>query len=225
MSRARSRFVTPAAGWPCGRDPAAAHDRDPVRDRDDLVELVADEDDAPAGRGHRLQRPEQVLGLLRREHRGRLVEDEDPGAAVEELQDLDPLLLADAELPDLRPGIDPQPELGGEAGDLGLRAARVEEEARLGEPEQDVLGHGLRRDQREVLVDHPQAGLDRVARRPEHDRPAVEADLALVGPVEAGEDVHQRALAGAVLAEQRVDLAGPQLEVDVVVGEDARETP
>ena len=55
------------------------------------------------------------------------------------------------------------------------------------------------------------------------DRPAVDADLALVRPVEAGEDVHERALAGAVLAEQRVDLARPQVEVDVVVGEDARE--
>ena len=54
---------------------------------------------------------------------------------------------------------------------------------------------------------------------------AVDADLALVRPVQAGEDVHQRALAGAVLAEQGVDLAGAQLEVDVVVGDDAREAP
>ena len=36
------------------------------------------------------------------------------------------------------------------------------------------------------------------------------------------EDVHERGLAGAVLAEQGVDLAGPDLEVDVVVGDDAR---
>ena len=52
---------------------------------------------------------------------------------------------------------------------------------------------------------------------------AVHQDLARVGPVEPGEDVHQRALAGPVLAEQSVDLAGPQVEVDVVVREDARE--
>ena len=49
------------------------------------------------------------------------------------------------------------------------------------------------------------------------------AIVALVGPVEPGEDVHERALAGAVLAQQGVDLARPQLEVDVVVGQDARE--
>src|SRR4029079_9816571 len=36
------------------------------------------------------------------------------------------------------------------------------------------------------------------------------------------EDVHQRGLAGAVLTEERVDLARPDLEIDVVVGDDAR---
>src|SRR6185437_238646 len=39
--------------------------------------------------------------------------------------------------------------------------------------------------------------------------------------VEAVEDVHQRRLAGAVLAEQRVHLARRELEVDVVVRDDA----
>ena len=48
-------------------------------------------------------------------------------------------------------------------------------------------------------------------------------DLALVRPVEAVEDVHQRRLARAVLAEQRVHLALAQVEVDVVVRDDARE--
>ena len=43
----------------------------------------------------RPQDPEQLGRLLRRQHRGRLVEDEDVGAAIERLQDLDALLLAD----------------------------------------------------------------------------------------------------------------------------------
>ena len=78
-------------------------------------------------------------------------------------------------------------------------------------------------DQREVLVDHAEAGGDRVARRAERHGLAVDADLARVGLVEPGQDVHERALAGAVLAEQGVDLARPQVEVDVVVGDDAGE--
>ena len=43
------------------------------------------------------------------------------------------------------------------------------------------------------------------------------------GVVEPVEDVHQRRLAGAVLAEERVHLAAAEVEVDVVVGDDARE--
>jgi hypothetical protein len=45
-------------------------------------------------------------------------------------------------------------------------------------------------------------------------------DLTFVRPVEAGEDVGQRRLTGAVLAEQCVDLAGSRLEVDVLVRDD-----
>jgi hypothetical protein len=41
--------------------------------------------------------------------------------------------------------------------------------------------------------------------------------------VEPVEDVHERRLAGAVLAEQRVHLAGGHVEVDVVVGQHAGE--
>ena len=51
---------------------------------------------------------------------------------------------------------------------------------------------------------------------------AVEQDRALVGSGEPVEDVHERRLAGPVLAEQGVDLARPHVEVDVVVGDDAR---
>ena len=51
---------------------------------------------------------------------------------------------------------------------------------------------------------------------------AVDQDLALVRPGQAVEDVHQGRLAGAVLAEQGVDLARADVEVDVVVRDDAR---
>ena len=49
---------------------------------------------------------------------------------------------------------------------------------------------------------------------------AVDQDLALVRAVEPVEDVHERRLAGAVLAEERVHLAAAEVEVDVVVRED-----
>ena len=88
--------------------------------------------------------------------------------------------------------------------------------------EHDVLRDGERLDQAEVLVHHEDARVERVARRVEMDAAAAERDLALVRPVEAGEDVRERALARAVLAEQRVHLADGRLEVDAVVRHDAR---
>ena len=73
-----------------------------ICNRHHLVELVRDEDHRLAVGRHRAQRLEELLRLLRREHRGRLVHDQNPRLAVERLQDLDPLLLADGQLPDPR---------------------------------------------------------------------------------------------------------------------------
>ena len=117
-----------------------------------------------------------------------------------------------------------RPWASASAADLGVVLVEPEPDPRPVEPDEDVLGDRHRPDQREVLVDHPEARGDRVARRAERHRPAVDEDLPVVGLVEPVEDAHQGALAGAVLAEQGVDLARGQREVDAVVGDDARET-
>ena len=52
-------------------------------------------------------------------------------------------------------------------------------------------------------------------RRPLSDVGAAKADLAGVERVDAGQNLDQRRLAGAVLAEQRKNLAGPEGHADV----------
>ena len=89
--------------------------------------------------------------------------------------------------------------------------------------EHDVLGDREHRNQHEVLVDHPDPGVDRVLRRVDRHRLAVDADLPVIRLHQPVQDVHQRGLAGPVLAEQAADLAGSDLEVDVVVGHEAAE--
>ncbi len=74
-----------------------------------------------------------------------------------------------------------------------------------------------------MLVHHADAGRDGVGGTPEVHGLAVEEDLALVGPVQPEQDVHERRLAGAVLPEQGVDLSALDGEVHVLVGDDARE--
>ena len=71
--------------------------------------------------------------------------------------------------------------------------------------------------------DHDDAGLVRLPGRGEADRGAGELDRAGVGRDRAGDDGHQRALAGAVLAEQDVSLAGAQVEIDPAQGANAAE--
>ena len=168
---------------------------------------------------------EQLLRLLWREHRGRLVQHEDVRVAVERLQDLHPLLLADRDVLDRRPGIDRQPVPVGDLLHPPLRLAHVEHHAvvRWLLREDDVLRHRHHRNEHEVLVHHPHAGLDRGGRRAEPDGLALDQDLALVRVVEAVEDVHQGGLARPVLAQERVYLALTEIEADVVVRDDARE--
>ena len=115
---------------------------------------------------------------------------------------------------------------------LGFDGARNDAEATADAAavtEHEVLGDREPGDEPELLVHHADARVDRLTRRCEVDPPAVEGDRALVGAVQAGEDVRQRRLPGAVLAQQRVHLAQRRIEVDPVVcddpGEPLRDAP
>src|SRR5580692_3272696 len=57
----------------------------------------------------------------------------------------------------------------------------------------------------------------------DHDRLAVHQDLALIRLHQPVEDVHQRGLAGPVLAEQAANLTRRYPQIDVVVGHEAAE--
>ncbi len=69
-----------------------------------------------------------------------------------------------------------------------------------------------------MLMHHADAVADRLARGPDSDRLAVDADFAPVGFIEAIEDRHQRRFAGAILADDSMDDSALDDEIDVVVG-------
>ena len=101
-----------------------------------------------------------------------------------------------------------------------MAARAVEADARAG-PEHQVLEHRERRDEAHVLVDHADAQLEGVPRRVEPDLASIDADVTLVGLVQARQDGHQGGLAGAVLTQEAQHLARHRRERDVVVGDDA----
>ena len=90
-------------------------------------------------------------------------------------------------------------------------------------PEHDVLCDGEDGDEHEVLVHHADPGAHRVAGALEVLHVIVEEDHALVGGVQAVEDIHERRLARAVLAQQAVDLSRLDDEIDAVVGDEGAE--
>ena len=72
------------------------------------------------------------------------------------------------------------------------------------------------RRERQLLVDHRDAGAPRIDRAGGRIAPAVDGHRPGVGRQRAREDRHQRALAGAVLADEPADLPAGDGELDAV---------
>ena len=102
-------------------------------------------------------------------------------------------------------------------------ARGVEHDGLVRVAERDVLGNGEPVDEPEVLVHHADAVREPFPRTVQDDALAVDEQLTRLGPVQAAHDRGERALPRAVLAEQRVHFAPPHVDVDVVVGDHARE--
>ena len=89
--------------------------------------------------------------------------------------------------------------------------------------EHQVVEHGEVLEQRDVLEGAGQPRRGDPVRPLAQDALAEELHRALLGPVDAGEHVEQRGLAGAVGADDREQLAGMDLEAHAVDRLDARE--
>jgi hypothetical protein len=87
--------------------------------------------------------------------------------------------------------------------------------------DEDVLRDAQVVHQVQLLMDDADAERLRRARLGDLHRAAVDPDLAAVLLIDAGEDLHQRRFARAVLAHQRMHFAGAQVEAAVVEREHA----
>ena len=185
---------------------------------------MGDQDHRLALVPERPQQHEELIGLGRGEHGGRLVEDQDLRPAIQRLQDLDALLQADGEIADARIGVDGEAVFTGEPRQFRTRPADagLQQRPALG-AQRHVLGDAQRRHQHEVLMDHADAGRDRIRRGADADGSPLDPDVPRIGLVEAVEDRHQRRFAGAVLADDAVDRAGGDRKRDVLVRGDGPE--
>ena len=202
-----------------GHRAAAAHYRHAVGVCFHVGHLVRDQHHRGALAREALHRLQQARGLLVGEHGGGLVEDQDARAREQHLEDFHALLFGNRKCIDALGRIDVEAQLRGLVADVALYLAQpfavALEADRRRRGEQDVLRHGERPHQLEMLVNHADALPGRIARPGEAHRVVVHQQLPGFGRIEPGRDVHERRLARAVLPQQRMHLAPARGEVGV----------
>ena len=166
------------------------------------------------------------VALGRREGGGRLVHDQDAGVERERLGDLDELLLADPQAADAGLGVEVDAEAGEQRAGRRRPSRGGRGRGRRGSGSRPrkmlaaTLSSGTRLSSWWMMA-MPAASASRTpAKRTGAPSIRISPSSAVL---DAGEDLHQRGLAGAVLAHQGVDLAGAEVEVDAVEGGHAGE--
>ncbi len=213
---ARQRSGGFRAGIACRDLLAESEDGGRIAEPFHLFQFVTDVEHGAAFGLQALQHDKELIRFLRREHGGRLVKDQKLWVLHQNPDDLDPLAFADRELPDLAFGIERQAVVP-----RYLREPRrhLPERFAGGKPERHVLGHRQIVEQREVLKHHADAQRPRRGRPRQFDRLSGPAQFAAAGLDQAINHLHQGRLAGAVFAEQGVDLARSDIEIDRIIGE------
>ena len=200
-----------------GRHEAAVFEhRDGVAETEDLLEPVADVENRFPARAQIVdQRSERIdLGVV--ERRGRLVEDEHGRVGRDALCDLDQLLLRDRQARREPVRRDREADALEHRARVRRHLARVERAARERlAAEIEILGHREIRQQREFLEDGGNAAHERVAGSRKRCALAAYEQVARIGPLDAGEQLHERRFAGAVLARDGVNGTGAHGERDV----------
>ena len=135
----------------------------------------------------------------------RLVEHDDTRAAADGRRDLHDLLLRRRQLTQRPQHVELDADLGEHRAGAARQLAALDESA-LGRKrrETQILGDREVGAERELLVHHADAGGKRVARSAECDLASVDEQSSAVGRVDAGENLPERALPGAILAAERV---------------------
>ncbi len=201
-----------------GRDMrAVAQNRDVVGDPFEFLEAVGDQQHRGALISQSPHDGVQLLAFSRRQRRRRLVENEEPQIGGQRASDLHELQFGHRETRDQRAriDIDPEPRQGGASALAHRLAVDRAEDVHRRIAHRDVFGDVQMGEELGILIDGDHAGATRLDRRPEAHRLSREQELAGVRFENPRDDLDQRRLAGAVLADKRVDAPGRDVERDL----------
>ena len=166
---------------------------------------------------------DELVDLLVVEAAGGLVEKEQSRPAGEGARELDPLQRPIRQAGGRALGVLDDPDVGERLERVTALLALPLQARRGMRADEDILEHGHPREELEVLEGARDPQPDHAARPDAPQRSAVEDDVARVEPVEAGDRVEGRRLAGAVGADQADDRPLRDLERDVVQRDDPPE--
>ena len=202
---------------------AVAHDRDAVADMAEFLQAMGDVDERRPPVLEAANDAEELFDLAFRDRSGRFVEDENAWRLGKRLGDLDHLLLGGAEIAYPRVRGDVDLEVAEHLGDALPGGTPVEPisppERFIAEEDVFLDGHG--RNQIEFLVDRADAERPRLTWTGDAHDLAADDDLPGVTGQGAAQNVDERRLAGAVLADQAVNLALAEFERKIVERPDA----
>jgi hypothetical protein len=179
---------------------------------------MGDQDDGFALLFQPAQDAEQMVGLGRGQNAGGFVQNQDIGFAIQRLEDLDALLVADD-----RSSIN----ASGSTFNSNSRARSFSKPRALASdgrnsppfgPKDHVFQNRKILDQLEMLEHHADARADGGQAVGYLGRAAIDQNLSGIGAVEPVKDGHQRRFARAIFAHNPVDRAAPHADGDVLVG-------
>ena len=206
--------------------PAVAEDRAIVREFGDLAHAVRDIDQRQPLGAQVLQHAEHGFDILGRQGRGGFVQDEEARVTGQRLGDFDELAAREGQVAHERQGMDPVGTGAGQGrfGEPPLSLAVDQAEAHRRVRDQDVVGHRKVGDERQFLEDADDTGRVGGGRCREAYGVTVEFQRSGVGLDDARHAFDQARLAGAVLAQHRVDAARVNREVHAFERPDAAVT-
>ena len=184
---------------------------------------MRDEEDGHALLAEARHDAEQLSDLVGRQGSRGLVHDEHTHVERQGLDDLDGLLLSQGQAPSGLHHVHVDVQPGKDLLCLLAHLAAIDEAPPVTVADEDVLGDGqVGKDHRFLIDGRHGVGL-RVEGAADVDGLPVDEDVADIGLDDAGHDLDQGGLARAILAQERIDLAGHQLERDIVEGLDLTE--
>ena len=205
---------------------AIAEHRDPVGQTKHLLHLVGDVENRGSALHQAVNGAFQAGRFRLGQGARRLVHHHNGGFQRKGLGDLDELLIANAEVAGAFLWRNLAFEKSKQAAAFCLHGGIVDEpqSPTFLPAEKHIRRHREVFDQRQFLMDDRNAGRFRILGASKPHLAARNEERAVVGLVDAREDLHQRALAGAVFAADGMHLAATHFNRDAIEGHNARKS-